>query len=457
MLIPDLLDHGLSRAPERGCVIQGQTRRTFTETDHRAAQAVTALAGAGVGRGDRVALLAANEPEFLELQVACQRAGAALVPVNYRLAPPELAAIITDCTPRLLIHGPGFADAMAQLVYTSGTAGVAKGTQISNGALFGRIAALTGSLAIDEHDVFLQTLPLFHLASLVSFAFTASAATCVTVKDFDPAAVLATIEREQVTHTLVVPTIIEALLVAYPGFTGDLASLRTMFYGASPITPGLLTRALDTFGCGFAQLYGMTETGIAVSLEPADHHPARTPELISAAGRDLLFYRTRIVRADGGPAAPGEVGEVMIAGPGVMAGYWNAPTATVEALRDGWMRTGDAGYRNDAGYLFLTDRIKDVIITGGENVFCGEVEPVLSRHPAVAEVAVVGLADERWGQRVHALIVSPTGVDADQLDTWCRDQLAGYKCPRSYELVDTLPRNAVGKVLKHVLRREREF
>lgn len=501
MLIPDLLDHGLSRAPDRACVIQGGTRRSFAQVDDRAARAATAMTAAGVGPGDRVVLLAANEPEFLELHVACQRAEAVLVAVNYRLAPAELAAIVADATPRLLIHGPGFADpaatlavattwhlgadgtgdsyeqllgrsaptprgagldsaALAQIMYTSGTTGLPKGAQISNGALFGRLAVLTAALSIGERDVFLQTLPLFHLASLASFAFTACAATCVTVRDFDPAAVLGTVEREQITHTLVVPTIIEALLGAEPSFDGDLASLHTMFYGASPIAAGLLIRALDTFGCRFAQLYGMTEAGIAVSLEPADHDPVARQDLLAAAGRDLPFCRVGIVRADGSPAAAGEVGEIVLAGPGLMTGYWNAPTATAEVLREGWMHTGDAGYRTEAGYLFVTDRIKDMIITGGENVFCGEVEAVLSRHPTVTDVAVIGLPDPRWGQRVHALIVGPQGgtggVDTDELDAWCREHLAGYKRPRSYEAIDALPRNAVGKVLKRILSRDRQ-
>ncbi|MET7392045.1 AMP-binding protein [Dactylosporangium sp. NPDC005572] len=494
--VPDLLLFGVRRTPDKVCVAQGDASLTFAQVHGRAGRAGAVLQAHGVRRGDRVALLAANELQFLELQVACQRIGAAFVPVNFRLARPEIEALVADCRPVVMIHGPGYgaaadgldiphtlhlgqdgvgtsydaalaaqsssphdigmlpADGIAQIPYTSGTTGRAKGAIVRNSALFGRVSALMATMAIQRDDVFLQTLPLFHLASTVSFAYTAAGASCITLANFEPTHTLRIIERGQVTHTLVVPTIIDALARTVPICDADLSSLRTVFYGASPIPASMLSNALATLPCGFAQLYGMTEAGIAVMLPPEDHNPQTKPGLLSAAGRDVMFYRTRVVRPDGTACAPGEFGEITMAGPGLFDGYWNAPEATAQTLRAGQMSTGDGGYVDEAGYLYLTDRIKDMIITGGENVFCPEVEAVLAAHPAVTEVAVIGLPDATWGQRVHAVLVTAPGADTtpEDLDAWCRERLAGYKRPRSYEFVAALPRNAVGKILKRELR-----
>jgi acyl-CoA synthetase (AMP-forming)/AMP-acid ligase II len=493
--VPDLVAHGAARAPERPCIVQDPfPTLTFADVDDRASRLVRAFADAGLRRGDRVALLAPNEPEFLELQAACQRAGTVLVPLNFRLTATELHHIVTDCSPRLLLHGrgcaakaeqlgaatvwhlgvdgqgssydavladsspatwdPPLADSLAQIVYTSGTTGRPKGAAVSNGALFSRIATLRADIAMDEHDVFLQTLPLFHIANTLSFAFATAAATCITVAAFDADAVLAICDRMHVTHTLVVPTIIAALVAALPRIPQAFNAMQRVMYGAAPISPDLLERARRAFGCGFAQLYGMTESGIGVMLDPDDHALLGTWDQ-PAAGRDLGFYRTAVRRPDGRQAAAGEVGEITITGPGLFDHYWQNPAATADTLRAGWVHTGDAGFRDAKGYLHITDRIKDVIITGGENVYSPEVEATLSEHPDVVDVAVIGLPDERWGQAVHALIVARTTVDPTELDQHCRRQLGAYKCPKTYEFVTELPRNAAGKLLKHRLRDER--
>ncbi|NMO01421.1 AMP-binding protein [Gordonia sp. TBRC 11910] len=492
MFVPDLLSRGVTQALARACVTLDGTTLTFADVDDRASRLAQTLIEVGVTRGDRVMLIAKNELEFLEIQVACQRAGASLVAVNFRLAPAEVVAIVSDCAPAVLITGPGFeklgagisvrihfqlgvdgsyeerlsrtrplsrvhldGDAIAQIAYTSGTTGAPKGAQITNATLFGRIASLTTGLDIDVDDVFLQTLPLFHLASLVSFAYTISACPVVIVRDFDPADTLWTISMEKVTRAIMVPTIISALVEARGSYDGDLGSLRTVYYGASPIAPVVLDQALSTFECEMAQFYGMTEAGIATLLGPADHTLGDESRL-RAAGQPLPFYELMIRRPDGQPAAVGEVGEIAISGPGLMHSYRGNPDATAAALVDGYLLTGDAGYVDDEGYLFVSDRVKDMIITGGENVFCREVEAALLAHPDVADAAVIGLADERWGQRVHALIVETSAIDDGALDEWCRQRIAGYKCPRSFERVEELPRNAVGKILKHVLRADRE-
>jgi acyl-CoA synthetase (AMP-forming)/AMP-acid ligase II len=496
VFVPDLLDHGARRAPDRACVVQSPyASLTFAEVDDRASRVARSLLDAGLRQGDRVVLIAANEPEFLELQAGCQRAAVTFVPLNYRLAPQELRLIVADCAPRLMIHGRGRAElggeidapavwhlgeeglgqcyetvvassaplsrqpleaaALAQIAYTSGTTGRPKGVAITNGALFGRVATLRADIAMHENDVFLQTLPLFHIANTLSFAFTTAAATCVTIAAFDADKALATCKQWGVSHTLVVPTIIAALRDALPRHADALSAMRLVMYGAAPITPDLLADAHASFGCGFAQLYGMTESGIGVMLSPRDHDRLRAGD-VPATGRDLGFYQTAVHRADGTLAEPGEPGEVVISGPGLFDFYWANPTATSQTLRDGWVHTGDAGYHDSDGYLYVTDRIKDMIITGGENVYCSEVEAVLLAHGGVTDAAVIGIPDPKWGQTVHALIVATGPLPTSELDEHCRRRLGSYKCPKSYEIVSELPRNAAGKVLKHQLRDERK-
>lgn len=494
MEIPDLLSNAVKRFPERRCVAQGDRSRTFAEVDDRANRVAAALREWGVRPGDRVALLAFNELEYLETQVGAMRAEAVLVPLNYRLAVPELAYIITDCEPSLLISGPGLegtaeelsverawhlgdrgpgvsydevvgavaptprplglrSDVAMSILYTSGTSGRPKGAVISNAALWARVNMFGLEVGMGPRDVFVQALPMFHIASNLAYGFTYQGASTVLMRQFDPAEAVSCLERERASHVLLVPTMINMLCNEPTLDNVDLDALRMVLYGASSIPPEVLRRAMDRLGCDFLQFYGMTETAGATLLRPPDHDPQRHPELLPSAGTDSLSMEAEVVDADDTPLPAGEVGEIVTRGPCLMDGYWNAPEQTKEALRNGWMHTGDLGYRSEAGYVFVTDRVKDMIVTGGENVYPREVEDVLYEHPDVLEAAVIGVPNEQWGEAVHAVVVPREAkVDPADVSAHCRAQLAGYKVPKSVELVDELPKNPTGKILKRVLR-----
>jgi long-chain acyl-CoA synthetase len=307
--------------------------------------------------------------------------------------------------------------------------------------------------------VSLTPLPMFHIGG-IGWAFVGlwNGATTILVRDFDPAAVLDTLERRRVTNAVFVPTMLQ-MLTAVPGAAErDFSALRSIAYGASPITTTVLKAVLNTFRCPLFGIYGLTETtGAITQLDPGDHDPDGPREhLLRSAGRPYPWVELKIVDPDSGSTrAPREVGEVWLRAPNVAAGYFNRPAETASALtEDGWLRTGDGGYVDADGYLFLTDRIKDMIVSGGENVYPIEVEEALSQHPAVLEAAVIGVPDERWGEAVTALIVRAPGeaVDAQELVAWARERLAGYKLPRLVEFVEELPRTPTGKVLKRELR-----
>jgi acyl-CoA synthetase (AMP-forming)/AMP-acid ligase II len=494
MEVPDLISNAVKRFPERACVVEGDRRLTFAEVDARASQLAAACHDAGLRTGDRVALLAYNELEYLEIQIGAARAGLILVPLNYRLAVPELRHIIEDSKPRLLIHGPGLGEAAtrlgvertwhlgvggvgrpydavlgatsatataplraadpAALMYTSGTTGRPKGAIISNGAIWAQVNTVSLEDRMLPGDVFVQALPMFHIASNQSWAFAYNGATNIMVKVFDPAGLVRCLEEHRATHVLLVPTMISMLCDEPALAEADLDSLRLVLYGASPIAPEQLRRAMQALSCDFLQLYGMTETGAASVLRSTDHDPAGRPELLASAGTDAIGARTRIVDADDRLVPAGTVGEIACRGPGIMDGYWGDPDASAHALRGGWMHTGDMGFHSEDGYLYITDRLKDMIVSGGENVYPREVEDAMYEHPDVREVAVIGIPHERWGESVHAVVVTAQGTSSqpDWLLDHCRERLARYKVPRSVEFVDELPRNATGKVLKRVLR-----
>jgi long-chain acyl-CoA synthetase len=347
-------------------------------------------------------------------------------------------------------------------MYTSGTTGVPKGvlTTHRNLASTARTSVRWG---FDAASVSLTPLPMFHIGG-IGWAYCGlwHGATTVLVSEFEPAAVLDLLERLRVTNAVLVPTMLQ-LSAAVPGAAErDYSALRAIAYGAAPITTPVLKAALRTFRCSLFGLYGLTEsTGGVVALEPEDHDPGGPREhLLRSAGRPYPWVELKIVDPAGGEAiGPHEVGEVWLRGPNVTPGYFNRPAETATALTpDGWLRTGDGGYVDEQGYLFLTDRIKDMIVSGGENVYPVEVEEALAQHPDVADVAVFGVPDERWGETVKALIVPRRGSRPapEAIVAFARERLAGYKLPRSVELVDDLPRNPSGKVLKRVLREQQQ-
>lgn len=495
MEIPDFLSNAVQRFPNRPCVSSGDRSLSFAEVDERADKAAAAFHGLGLRAGDRVAVLAQNELEYPELQLAAHRSGLALVPLNFRLTVPELAYIVGDSTPQLLVHGPGLSEAAKDLslehtwhlgdhgagasydevlaaterveharfqdasqpsaiMYTSGTTGRPKGAVISCGAVWARLNLMAAEADIQPGDMFVQGLPMFHIAAHTAYGFMYRGASVLLSRQFRPDQMVGLLLRHKATHVLLVPTMINLLTLDPALDDADLSTLRMVLYGASPMPPEVLRRAVGKLRCGFLQFFGMTETFGASLLRPADHDPVAHPERLGSAGTDSLSFQTRVVDLDDNDVPAGVVGQVLSRGPALMDGYWNDAVATMEALQGGWMHTGDLGYRSADGYLFITDRLKDMIVSGGENVYPREVEDILYEHPAVLEAAVLGVPDSRWGERVHALVVVRSGLtaDTDDLLAHCRERLAGYKVPKTFEVVDELPKNATGKVLKRVLR-----
>jgi long-chain acyl-CoA synthetase len=497
--VADVVRRHAGARPDAVAIRHGDRTVTYAQLDERTNRLAQRLLAAGAEPGARIAHLDRSAPEVVELFVAAAKIGAVAVPLNWRLAAPELAAIVADAGAPLLIAGPAFegiAAAVAAAVpqrlevvavgpvyeawlaaaraddpggsgeagdpvvqmYTSGTTGTPKGVLTTQRNL----AAATlnvPSWRFDAESVSLTPLPMFHVGGIGwTYLGLSQGATTILVSEFDAATVLDLLESARVTNAVFVPTILQ-MLTAVPGAAErDYSALRSIAYGASPITTPVLKAALRTFRCPLFGVYGLTETtGGVVQLEPEDHDPDGPREhLLRSAGRPRPWTELRIVDPESGAELPaGEVGEVWMRGPNVMAGYANRPAETAAALtHDGWLRTGDGGFLDAEGYLFLTDRIKDMIVTGGENVYPVEVEEALANHPGVAEVAVIGVPDERWGEAVKAVIVlrPDTPASADDLVAFARERLAGYKLPRSIDFVDDLPRNPSGKVLKHELR-----
>jgi long-chain acyl-CoA synthetase len=484
----------------------GDRTLTYAEVDERSNRAAQALAGEGIGPQDRVAFLDKNGTEFWELQFGAAKLGAVIVSVNWRLAPREIAWIIDDARAPVLVVGPDFYAAVEEIegqltsvkkivavgehprwpsyeswlagadpadpatetagsdialqLYTSGTTGLPKGAMISHDNLAALLSDDGPNWGMDATSTSLLVMPLFHIAGagwgLVGMA---RGARTVIAREFDPAKVLAGLEDEHVTHTFFVPVMLQ-VLSSLPGAQDrEYRDLRHIFYGASPITEAVLTRALQTFRhTEFHQVYGLTETtGAITQLDHEDHDPGGSrAHLLRSAGRPYPHVELRIIDPQTGAEAPrGTVGELWTRSPQNVAGYWAKPEESARAFREGgWFATGDAGYLDEDGYLFLTDRIKDMIVSGGENVYPIEVENVLGGHPEVAEVAVIGVPDDKWGEAVKAVVVRRPGgqVGEGDLIAYARGRLAGFKCPKSVDFAEELPRNPSGKLLKKDLR-----
>jgi len=507
VLLHDFLDYQAREHPDRTFSEQGERRLSYREAAALSNRLARALLRAGVGHGDRFAYLAKNNLEYAVFFFAASRIGAVPVPLNYRLAPAELAYVVSDAGAELVvargeyvqtIEGirkdlpqartfvaqdapapPGWVgleefagveqaappearvspdDDLYQM-YTSGTTGRPKGAVLTQRAVLSQFMQQFVSVEVQHRDRVLVVAPLYHAAAAVTALGTSlGGGTLVIHEDFSPGEVVRALSEDAISRTTLVPAMIQACLAFVPDVADrSYDDLRLIVYGASPIAAETLRRAMEVFRCDFAQGYGMTETTAQLTLlTPEDHRRAlrERPELLLSAGRPLPATEIRIVDAEGREVPRGGIGEVVARGPQLMRAYWNLPEATEEALRGGWLHTGDAGRMDAEGYITLEDRIKDMIVSGGENIYPREVENVLFEHPAVADVAVIGVPDERWGETVKAIVVLRPGAQAteEEIVEFSRGRLAGYKRPRSVDFVESLPRNPSGKVLKKVLR-----
>lgn len=475
---------------------------TFAELDRRSSCVAAALAESGVRRGDLVAVLMKNRLEYFEVVFGCNKIGATVVALNWRLAPVELAAVLADADPRVVVvdeehlgrlrspadspearrvvvgddyepwlagapdvdpwprQDPGDrADDVAVVLYSSGTTGLPKGIMITNSNLSYLERMARELFRMRQDSVHLVGSPLFHIGGLgTGLTLTALGGRSVLMSTPSPSQILDTIERERVTHAFFVPTVIQQLVDLAEAGDRDLSSLEVIAYGAAPMTETLLRRALTVLGCGFVGCYGMTETAGTVVALPPEEHVAEGPRarLLRSVGKPLPWQEVRLVdpatRAD---VAVGQVGEIWVRSGSTTAGYLHQPEATAQTLAgDGWLRTGDTAYADEEGWFFLQDRLKDMIISGGENVYPAEVENVLATHSAVADVAVIGTPHPKWGETVTAVVLRRPGqeVTPEELIAFARRSLAGYKCPTSVHWVEDFPRTATGKIQKNVLR-----
>ena len=433
--------------------------------------------------GDRVAVLDKNSDRAFELILALDKAGMVAVPVNWRLTAPEVAKVVGDADPLALVVDEEFRagadqvacrvigfdevprdeaagdprrddeEAVTWQLYTSGTTGLPKGAMLTNANLASLTAPLVFEVpAFREGGRSLVAMPLYHIGGCGwALASITTGGTAVIVRDFVPQDVLTTMAEQKVETAFLVPAALLFLTMLPESQTADFSALKNVLYGASPITPDVLKRSIETFKCRFTQAYGLTETTGAVVILQHEHHEG---ERMLAAGRAMYGSEVKVVDPTGQELPRGEIGEVVVRGPAVMKGYWRRDSDTAAAIRDGWFHSGDAGTMDADGFIYIKDRIKDMIVSGGENVYPAEIEGVLSEHPAVADVAVIGVPDDQWGETVKALVVRKPGNETtgEEIIEWSRARLAGYKRPRSVDFVEAIPRNPSGKILKKDLR-----
>jgi acyl-CoA synthetase (AMP-forming)/AMP-acid ligase II len=505
----NLVDMVRARARSRGSAValEFEGRRTsFAEFDTLTNRVANGLKALGLKPGERIAYLGKNSDIYFELLLGAMKVNAVMTPVNWRLAGPEIAFIVGDCKAPLLFVGPeliaqartiksqlpdlrtvitteggapewqdyapwrdaqsgddpklpiGPSDIAIQL-YTSGTTGRPKGAMLSHNNFLNLMESGHDQKpdwnTWSEDDVSLVAMPIFHIGGsgwgVMGLYHGASG---VVAREFDPTKVLDFFEQSGITKLFMVPAAMQFVVRQPRARTVDFSRLKYMLYGASPIPAALLKECIEVFGCGFVQVYGMTETtGAIVALAPEDHVAGL--ERMRSAGKALPGVELAILDADGNRLPTGEVGEIATRSGSNMAGYWNLPEATARTLdSEGWLRTGDAGYIDGDGFLYIHDRIKDMIISGGENIYPAEVESAICDHPDVAEVAVVGVPDDEWGEAVKAIVVMKPGRKSTPSDIigFTRERIAGFKTPKSVDFIDALPRNASGKILRRHLR-----
>tara|TARA_R110000824_G_scaffold209_22_gene1132 strand:- start:4958 stop:6595 length:1638 start_codon:yes stop_codon:yes gene_type:complete len=483
---------------------------SYAALDVGSNRAAQALAASGVGKGDRIAYMGKNSHLYFEILVGAAKLGAVMVPVNWRLAPPEVAYILNDCRAKILFIGPGFDDLVrkvkAQLdhvelilgsekaagdfagypswregfepsdpmvacaeeddalqLYTSGTTGHPKGAIMTSGSIFSsRSAGINEDDLMDWQkpvpgEITLLAMPCFHISGTgTGLAVMYTGGSAIVLPEYDPTQALDLIAQYNISKIFMVPAAIQILLDHPRAKDVDFSNLKYITYGASPIPLELMKQAMDVLGCGFVQMYGMTETsGTITTLNPEDHD-VNGNEKMRSVGTPLPGVEIKIIDPESGETLPPRtIGEIATRSAKNMKGYWNRPEATAETIdADGWLHTGDAGSLDEDGYLYIQDRLKDMIISGGENVYPAEVENALYANPKVADVAVIGVPDEKWGEAVKACVVVKAGqqLTEAELIADARTRIAGYKCPKSIDFIDALPRNPSGKILRKDLR-----
>jgi long-chain acyl-CoA synthetase len=480
--------HSMGRAiqyyPDRPALSIGQSTLTFSQLHDHVKRAAAGLSGAGFQKGDRLAVLLPNSPEYIELIYACSWLGVIAVPINVRLSTPEIDNVLADSTPRgivrhstlpkpntpvsldIVLDRDGLTvsdgicpdpcydpEAILALIYTSGTTGRPKGVLVTHANVLADVNNFNYWMRYREGGVYLHAAPIFHIADFPAmFAAPMFGASQVTLAHFQPEAFCEAVSKERVNYTVLVPTMINFLVQFAESNPHDLSSLELLAYGGSPMSPQLIRRTRQLLPhTQLVQVYGLSETGFLTGLQDGEH----TTHRLMSCGRPCPGIEVQIVDTAGNPVKTPNPGEIVARGANVMASYWNNQEETAASFHNGFFRTGDIGYRDSNGYFYILDRSKDMIVTGGENVYSGEVERVIFNHPAVREVAVFGIPDARWGELVAACVFLKAGTQltADELIAYCRQFLANYKVPRQVDFSETeLPKSGSGKVLKRVLR-----
>ena len=480
--------HSMGRAvryyPERPALCVGENRLSFRDLNSRVKRLAAALSRRGVGPGDRLALLLPNGPDYIQFVYACSWLGVIAVPINTRLSRVEADHVLADASPRGLVRhsslpapsarlswelvldqepleegddsGPGAdydPEAVLALIYTSGTTGRPKGAVLTHSNILSNVHNFNYWMPYREGGVYLHAAPIFHIADFPAlFAAPAFGACQIALPKFSPLDFCKAVDKERVNYTVLVPTMINLLTQFAEIKEYDLSSLEVLAYGGSPMAPELIRRTRELLPhVKLVQVYGLSETGFLTGLQDQEH----TGDRLMSCGRACPGIDVQVVDEAGKQVETGQRGELVARGANVMRGYWNDQEDTAAAFRNGFFRTGDIGYQDVSGYFYILDRLKDMIVTGGENVYCGEVEAVILSHPAVREVAVFGIPDPQWGELVAACVVLKTGqsLSEEALIRYCRQNLATYKIPRHLEFSETdLPKGGSGKILKRLLR-----
>lgn len=514
MVIQDTLKKALKLFAKKEAIVCGDTRFTYQEFYNRINRLSNSLRNFGIGKDDKVSILHPNCHYFLEAYYGISNIGAVSVPINYRLSPGEIAFIMNDSESKILISDPQFSEVIdsikdkipgisriiwtgkgrkskddrdiyyeelegdknfeimnneliseedtAQIYYTSGTTGRPKGVVLSHKNVMTHALGTIAEIQLTDRDVWIHVAPLFHLADAwATWAITWVGGKHILLREFDPKKVLEAIEKERVTITNLIPTMLN-LMVNHPEVGKyDYSSLRVLLSGGAPIAPEVVRRIVETFKCDYIQTYGMTETSPYLTLSVLKDHLKRLPKdeqlkFKAKTGREFIAVDLKVVNERGEEVKRDEkeVGEIIVKGDIVTKGYWKLPEETEKSIKDGWLYTGDMAVVDEEGYVTIVDRKKDMIVTGGENVYSTEVENVLYSHPAILECAVIGVPDEKWGEAVKGIVVLKPGynITAEDIIKFCKERMAHYKAPKSIDFIEALPRTGSGKIHKKALR-----